>query len=70
MYKEKDESLMNLQYNMDVQYDMSPIFLATDTYDGLKKHYNQYEALKLTEIICNNFWKKKETQKEVKITCL
>lgn len=70
MYKKKDESLMNLQCNMDAQYDMSPIFLATDTYDELKKHYNQDEALKLTEIICNNFWKKKETQKEVKITCL
>ena len=70
MDKKKDESLINLQHDMDTIYDMSPILLATDTYDRLRKYYDQDEALKLTEIICNNFWKKKETQKEVKITCL
>lgn len=70
MNLEKDETLVNLQCNMDDQYNMPPIFLATDTYDRLRKFYNQDEALKLTEIICNNFWKKKEHEREIEKLCL
>lgn len=39
-----------------------PIFLAIDTFEGLKKIYNDEISLKLTEIICNNYYKEKELE--------
>lgn len=38
------------------------IFLAVDTFEGLKKVYDDEIALKLTEIICNNYYKEKEIE--------
>lgn len=44
--------------------DPGPLILAIDTYEGIKKMYNENEALKLTEIICNNYYKEKSINEE------
>ena len=55
---DKDELIC--KYNSEMEkhsFRIPPIMLATDTYDMLRKvGYNENEALKLTEIICNNKW--------------
>ena len=53
---DKDELICKYNSEMEMHsFRMPPIMLATDTYDMLRKvGYNENEALKLTEIICNN----------------
>ena len=55
---DKDELICKYNSEMEKQgYIMPPVMMATDTYDMLRKvGYNENEALKLTEIICNNKW--------------
>ena len=56
-----DEVIARTIADMDRAVDMHPIPLAVDTYDRLRlANYNENEALKLTEIICSAYMKRKE----------
>lgn len=58
-----DEVIVRTIEDMDRTLDMHPIPLAVDTYDKLRlASYNENEALKLTEVICSAYMKKKEIQ--------
>ena len=58
----KDELIRKYNSEMEKQsFAIPPVMMATDTYDMLRKvGYNENEALKLTEIICNNKWSKEK----------
>ena len=53
---DKDELICKYNSEMEKRGSINPpVMMATDTYDMLRKvGYNENEALKLTEIICNN----------------
>ena len=55
---DKDELICKYNSEMEKQGSINPpVMMATDTYDMLRKvGYNENEALKLTEIKCNNKW--------------
>ena len=55
---DKDELICKYNSEMEKRGSINPpVMMATDTYDMLRKvGYNENEALKLTEIICNNKW--------------
>ncbi|GEM_PF-6073112 len=58
-----DEIIVRTIEDKDRTLDMHPIPLAVDTYDRLRlANYNENEALKLAEVICNAYMKKKEVQ--------
>lgn len=40
--------------------ELNPVYHALDTYETLRKHMSENEALKLTEIICHNEWDKEK----------
>lgn len=40
--------------------ELNPVYHALDTYETLRKHMSENEALKLTEIICRNEWDKQK----------
>ena len=51
------------EYGMDKDTnfnELSPVYHALDTYETLRYHMSQDEALKLTEIICRNEWDKQK----------
>lgn len=41
-----------------------PVALAVDTYEELKKIYSKEEALELTKIVCENYYKQLSIEKE------
>lgn len=51
------------EYSMDKDSkfnELCPIYHALDTYETLRKHMSQNEALTLTETICRNEWDKQK----------
>lgn len=51
------------EYKMDKDgnfAELCPIYQALDTYETLREHMSENEALKLTEIICRNEWDKQK----------
>ncbi|MDO5837101.1 MAG: hypothetical protein Q4P17_11390 [Methanobacterium sp.] len=60
--KNKDEIIYKYNSEIEKKSTKIPVIMfATDTYDMLKDvGYNENEALKLTEIICNNKWSKEK----------
>lgn len=40
--------------------ELNPVYHALDTYETLRKHMSENEALKLTETICRNEWDKQK----------
>lgn len=57
----KDELICKYNNQLEMTSNIPPIMLATDTYDMLRNvQYNENEALKLTEIICNNYFEKEK----------
>lgn len=62
---ESDKFLIRLNSNLEMARDPALIMMATDTYNGLlHAGYDKEESLKLTQIICDNYFKKAEMRRE------
>ena len=61
MKQELYDEIRETNIDKDTKYtELCPVYHALDTYEILRKHMSENEALKLTEIICRNEWDKQK----------